>query len=135
MYQPETNRRIARRALEEVWNQGNLDAIDLLYADDCVEHCTNSGMIPGSKDLKYLISPAVVGFPYERLTVKELYSAGDKVVARYVVHGCDTGSAGSWSALSRSARMQGALVMRFSGGKIKESWGTTRMLDLLRRCE
>ena len=135
MYQPQSNQTTAHRAIEEIWNQGNLDAIDSLYADDCVEHSTNSGTIPGSKGLKNLISPAVVGFPYERLTVEELYSAGDKVVARYAVHGCDSGFGGAQQAQSGPASMQGALVLRFSGGQIKESWGTTRMLDLLRRCE
>ena len=135
MSQNETNRMVARRALEEVWNRGNLDIIATLYAEDFVEHSARSGIIRGSEGLKNLVGPAIVGIAYERLAVEELFSTGDKVAARYVVHGCSSGANVNQLPQWQPASARGALVMRFSRGQIKESWGMARMVDLLYRCE
>ena len=131
----ESNEQIAHRAFEEVWNQGNLDAVDALYADDFVEHGVHPRIRSGPNGYKHWISAAVAGFPYERLAIEEFYSAGDKVAARYVVQGCYLGADAGHPTQWKQGSMKGSVVMRIAGGRIKESWGTAKMLDLLCRCE
>jgi predicted ester cyclase len=131
----ELNQTVAHRAFEEIWNQGNLDAVDTLYADDFVEHDRRLSIRPGADSFKYWISTAVVAFPYERLSIEEIYSMGDKIAARYTVHGCSCPSHEGQRNQGERRSMVGALVMRFSRGLISESWGTVKMLDLLSRCE
>jgi predicted ester cyclase len=125
---------IAHRAFEEIWNEGNLDAVDALYSDDFVEHGARPRVAAGRHSYKEWISAAVAGFPYECLTIKEFYCAGDKVAARYVVEGCLRNAGSTRSTGDDHRTVQGVVVMRISGGQIKEAWGTTRMLDLLGRC-
>ena len=131
----EANSLIAHRVLDEVWNYGNLDVVDSLYADDFVEHGTQPRITSGRSRYKHWISTAVVGFPYERLTIEEMYATGDKVAVRYVVEGCDLGSAKSRLARPTEGKTRGAVVMRFSNGRVREAWGTAKLLGLLCRCE
>ena len=131
---PEANRLIAHGVLDEVWNHGNLDVVDSLYADDFVEHGTHPRITSGRNRYKHWISTAVVGFPYERLAIEEMYATGDKVAVRDMVEGCHLGSAKSHLARPTEGTTKGAVVMRFSGGRVKEAWGTAKLLDLLCRC-
>jgi|GEM_PF-6064094 len=131
----EANRLIAQRVLDEVWNHGNLDVVDSLYADDFVEHGTHPRITSGRNRYKHWISTAVAGFPYERLAIEEMYATGDKVAVRYVVEGCQPGSAQSHHARRTAGAIKGAIVLRFSGSRVREAWGTAKLLDLLCRCE
>ncbi len=130
----EANGQSAQQALVEIWNHGNLDLVDSLYAKDYVEHGTQPRITSGRSRYKYWISTAVAGFPYERLTIEEIYATGDKVAVRYVIEGCRLGSTKSHFARRAAGTTKGAVVMRFSGGQIREAWGTAKLLDLLCRC-
>ena len=126
---------VASHAFEEIWNHGNLDAVDEIYADDFVEHGAHPLLKPGPIGYKGWISAAVASFPYEQLHVEELYATGDKVAVRYVVQGCFGGADVGQRARSKPGPVKGCVVMRITGGQIKESWGTAKMMDLLGRCE
>ena len=102
----ETNRQSAQQALHEVWNHGNLDVVDSLYADDFVEHGTQLGITSGRSRYKHWISSAVAGFPYERLSIEEMYATGDKVAVRYVIEGCLPGSTKSHLARHEGGRQR-----------------------------
>jgi hypothetical protein len=128
------NRTITSRAFEEIWNQGNLDAIDVLYAEEFVEHGNQLEIASGRTAFKHWVSAAVASFNYERLTVEELYSAGDKVAVRYTVLGCALGSPGNRRGGSAIEASRGTVVLRICDGRIRESWGIAKMLELLYRC-
>jgi predicted ester cyclase len=129
------NCRIAHQAIEDIWNQGNLDAVDTLYADEFVEHGIHPLLRSGSSSYKHWISSAVASFPYERVSVEELYASGDKVAARYVVQGCHIDADKHQHIRGLRRAMKGSVIMRISGGRITESWGTARLLELLCQCE
>ena len=129
----ESNRLSAQRALDEVWNHGNLDIVDSLYTSDFVEHGTQAGITSGRNRYKHWISTAVASFPYERISVEEIHATGDKVAVRYVIEGC-LHSTAKRSRAARQEGTKGAVVMRFSGGRVSEAWGTARLLELLCRC-
>jgi predicted SnoaL-like aldol condensation-catalyzing enzyme len=42
----EENKTLVRRFYEEVWNKGNLDAADAIFADDYVRHDLRPGDAP-----------------------------------------------------------------------------------------
>ena len=131
----EANRLSAQRALDEVWNHGNLDVVDSLFADDFVEHGTQPWITSGRSRYKHWISSAVASFRYERLTIEETYVAGDKVAVRYIIEGCLLGTSEDHFVEREQGTTKGAVIMRFSGGRVREAWGTAKLLDLLCRCE
>jgi hypothetical protein len=48
----ENNKALVRRFVEEVYNRGNLDAVDELLAPDYVDHTEPSGKYAGREGLK-----------------------------------------------------------------------------------
>ena len=117
----ELSKTIARKAIEEIWNQHNLDAIDVLYAPNYVTHDLGTKAVPDREGLKWLVSQAVAAAPNARVSIDMMLAEGDKVAMRY------TASNG------HGATATGALMVRTVRGQIRESWGAGRMVELLHR--
>lgn len=117
----EVSKTVTRKAIEEIWNQHNLDAIDVLYAPNYVTHDLGAKAVPDREGLKWLASQAVAAAPNARVSIDLMLAEGDKVAMRY--------SAGN----GRGSTATGALVVRIVHGQIRESWGVTRMVELLQR--
>lgn len=127
----ELSQSIARRAIEEIWNQHNLDAIDLLYAANYVTR--DRGAVPGREGLKQMVRQAVDAAPHARVSIDLLLAEGDKVAMRYTARsGPGDGVPGTLQT-SQQASATGALVVRVVRGQIRESWGAGRMAELLHR--
>jgi predicted SnoaL-like aldol condensation-catalyzing enzyme len=117
----ELNRAVACRAIEEIWNQHNLDAIDVLYAPNYVTCDLGARAMPDREGLKQLVSQTVAAAPNARVSIDLMLAEGDKVALRYKA--CN----------GHGATVTGALVVRVVHGQIRESWGATRMVELLCR--
>jgi predicted SnoaL-like aldol condensation-catalyzing enzyme len=117
----ETNQGIARRAIEEIWNQHNLDAVDALYADNYVTRDLRRFVVLDRAGLKELIGQAIADAPNVHLSIDLMLAGGDKVAMRYTARN------------GHAETATGALHVQIVGGKIKESWGAPRMAALLRR--
>jgi predicted SnoaL-like aldol condensation-catalyzing enzyme len=117
----EVSKTVARRAIEEIWNQHNLDAIDVLYAANYVTHDRGARAVPGPEGFKQLASQAIAAAPNVRVSIDLMLAEGDKVAMRY--------TAGN----GHGATVTGALVVRTVRGQIRESWGAGRMVELLYR--
>ena len=122
---------LVRRAVEEIWNQGELDVADALFSADYVNH---AGLIPdllcGPEAIKLSVALYRTAFPDLQISVDELTAKQDTVLLR-------------WTARSAARATQGTLtgiiVSRCAGGKIVESWtswdqaGVIEQLGLVRR--
>lgn len=125
----EANKAIARRAIEEIWNRRNQDAIDILCAADYATRDMAPGINPGREGYRQWVSDALRTFPDAFLTIEDMVAVGDKVAVRYTVrHSGQDVQQGI-----NSGGKQGALVLRISEGRISESWGATRIVHLLQR--
>jgi len=129
MTRVEANKAIARQAIEEIWDRRNQDAIDMLYAADYMARDIAPSINPGREGYKQWVSDALRTFPDAFLTLEEMVAHGDKVALRYTVRrsGQDTQMG------TNPGGKQGAIVMRISEGRIRESWGATRIVHLLQR--
>lgn len=76
----EANIATFRRAIEEGWNKGNLEAIDELFVPDFVEHQVGFG--PGRDAVKGSIRSLRIAFPDLHLTFEDVVAEGDMVWAR-----------------------------------------------------
>jgi predicted ester cyclase len=90
----ESHKALVRRFVEEVYSQGNTDAI----ADYCVPGSFLAGGLAGQ------IMVMKTAFPDNSFTIDEMVAEADKVVVRMTVHGTNTGPLAGLPAFGRLER-------------------------------
>ena len=120
-----------RRAVDAIWNRGELDVANELFAAHYINH---DGLIPdliqGPEAIKISVAVYRLAFPDLYIAIDTLRSDDDAIVVR-------------WTALNRASDtravasetedrlMSGTTRLRLEGGKIAESWtdwNTDRLL-------
>jgi steroid delta-isomerase-like uncharacterized protein len=129
----EQNKAIARRVFEEVWNKGNLDALDEVYVADVVGHNAPPGQPPGIKGTRQFIGMYLQAFPDTRMVVEDQVAEGDKVVTRWTATGTHRGELMGMPPTGKSVRVTGITINRLEGGKIVEEWGIFDQLGMLQQ--
>jgi predicted ester cyclase len=77
---------------EEIFNGGNLDLADELYASDYVLHDPSLPEdLIGPEGIKQYAAINLGAFPDGRVTVEDQIAEGDKVVSRWTATGTHTG--------------------------------------------
>src|SRR5438067_1644058 len=94
----EENKAIVRNLFEEVFNKGNVAAVDQLVAPNSVGHLDFPTNVPvpaefqlSLEDLKQVVSQFRTTFPDLYYTVELLVAEGDMVVTRVTARGTHTG--------------------------------------------
>ena len=130
----EENKALVRRFYEEVWNRGNVAAVDELIAPNLVHHYDYPTTVPVPADnplsregIKHLIPQFRSAFPDLHCTVELQVAEGDLVVTRVTANGIHkgeyrgltfkgippTGKQVTWTMTD---------ISRILDGKIVESW-------------
>lgn len=124
------DKNVVGRFWEEVYNGGNLDAIDEIFAPDYELHDLVNGKSYGRDGLKGLleqIRSEVSGAADARVTIEDQMAAeADRVVSRFKVH-VPLQDAASYAAqepapANQWLELNGMSISRVSGGRIEESW-------------
>lgn len=110
---PEENKGLIHQVIEEIINQGNLNAIDDVFAPDFVERSTPD-QPPGPDGVKAYVSQVRANFPDLRVSIDDLIAEGDKVVIRTTWRG--TRPSGQQSARTMIQ------IFRITDGKFVEEW-------------
>ena len=127
------NRAVTQRFYEEVWNKGDLDAVDDLMTSDFVDHAAPPGFPSGPEGAKQVFSMYRTAFPDFRLSVEDLVAEDDKVVARWVTHGTHQGELMGIPPTGKPVTVAGIDVFRLAGGKIAEHWAEFDMLGMMQQ--
>ena len=127
------NKALLRRFYEELWSNGNLEAIPELVAEDFVDHHALPGAPPGREGLAELVVTWRTAFPDMRETCEDLISEGEKVVGRFTMRGTHTGEFLGVPPTGRRVTMSGIDIVRVAGGKISESWYGEHLLELVQQ--
>ena len=133
MSDEERNKALLRRFYEELWSQGDLDAISELVADDFVDHHPLPGAPPGREGLAALITTWRTAFPDMRETCEALIAEGDKVVGRFTMRGTHSGEFMGVPRTGQRVTMSGIDIVRVAGGKIAEFWYGEHLLELMQQ--
>ena len=72
-------------------------------------------------------------FPDIQFTLEDLLAAEDKVVARFMARGTQTGMFQGIPATGRAAAVSGIAIYRLAGGKVVEQWLEYDQLGLLQQ--
>ncbi len=116
----ERNKAVVRRMVDEVLNEGRLDAIDELYAP---------ALAAGARRW---IAPFRASFPDMHMDVVDLIAEGDKVVGRFT---CSGTHLGEWLRDAPTGRrfekVDEVYIFRLRAGRIIHAWGIEDTLGRL----
>ena len=130
----EENKAIVRRVNDEVWNEGHLDVIDELIADDFVATVVGAPeQIRGPQGFREFVGLYRTAFPDLRITVDEQVAEGETIVTRWTATGTNEGELMGIPATGKQATTAGININRISGGKLVEGWGLFDQLGLLQQ--
>ena len=108
----EDNKRLVARAIAEVINEGNLDAVDELYAPEIAAVA------------RAWVAPFREAFPDVRMDTIALVGEGDTVVGEFRCSGTQTGPWIGRPATGRSFRdVREVYWFTVRGGRIVDWWG------------
>ncbi len=125
---------IARREIEEVFNAGDLDVVDELYAAEYVGHDPAlPEPVRGPAGVKEQVSGYRAAFPDLRLTAETMLAEGDRVVIRWTAVGTHEGELFGVAPTGRQATVTGISLTRIVGGRIVEDWTSWDALGLMQQ--
>ena len=134
------NAALVRRAVEEIWNRGQLDVADVLFATDYINHAgLISDLVRGPEAIKISAAFYRTAFPNSQITIDALTAKRDAVVLRWTAY--SSAPPVGHAASTTPGALAGIIVSRCAGGQIVESWaqwdqaGIVKQLGLILREE
>lgn len=117
----EGNKAIARRAAEEFWNKGNLNAVDELVHPDYVGHMPGQE-IRGVEGFRRSIEGFRSAFPDVHFHVESQVAEGDEVVTHVEMQATHHGELKGIRATGKPVAVHGMSRVRVADGKVIEEW-------------
>jgi steroid delta-isomerase-like uncharacterized protein len=128
----EQNKTNVRRLFDELWNKGNLKVADELIAPTYTHHDASTPDVGrGPESEKKRVTLYRTAFTDLRLTVEDMISEGETVVARWSCRGAHKGDLNGIAATGKQIAINGVSIVRFSGGKMIEGWINWDALGLM----
>jgi steroid delta-isomerase-like uncharacterized protein len=131
---PGENTTRVTRIPEEIFNRGNVDAVDELFTSDFIEHVRRPPGVPaGVAGFKQFVIMVRSAFPDFRYTVEDTVEDGDTVVVRVSAHGTMKGDFMGMPASGKEATWQEIHMARLRNDKVVEHWACIDQLGMLQQ--
>lgn len=132
----EENKTIVRRLIEEVWNQGNLAAVDEIISKSDIEEMPSPPHPLGQREYKEWVAYTRTVFPDFHFTVESMIAEEDRVMVRMTWRGtqkaeCRTVLGIDIAPTGRSVAVAEFSEFHLSNGKIVEYWYLQDALGML----
>ncbi len=128
------NKQLIETFIQELFSQGDLEAVDRYLAPTFVNH---DPPFPGAPDGPEGMRQAAAMFrqavPDWRSEVEQLVAEGDIVVERFTARGTHRGELMGVPATGKEIVLAGVNIFRIDGDRIVERWGRLDDLGLLRQ--
>lgn len=114
---------LVRRAIEAIWNQGDLTVADVIFANDYRNHAgLITNLVRGPEAIKVSVALYRTAFPDLQISIDALTAQRDAVLLR-------------WTARSPAhyGTLTGLFVCRIAGDQIAESWTQWDQVGVLER--
>ena len=109
----QANKQLVRRHIDLSWNDADFEALDQVWAPDCVVHLPTGQTIAGLGALQDHLRSAVLYWSDRRCEIEALVSEGDTVANRWTFRG---------TAGGETVTIAGMDFYRMSDGLIVEEW-------------
>ena len=117
----EANKEVVRRFVQEIFVDGNADAVDELVAKDFVPH-TWPSTGDGRADLKRAIERVSKALSDPSFTIKDVIAEDDRVAVRLTATARQTGEFMGILPSGRSYTIDEIHIFRIRGGMVVEHW-------------
>lgn len=127
----QANKALVQRDFEEVWNQGNLAAVEEIFAASFTFHLPDREAT-GIESHKEYINTLRSIYPDLHYTIEDLIAEGDRVVARWTFRGTYQESSENTPAdiIGKQITTTGISIYRIADDKIQEDWTNWDALGL-----
>jgi predicted ester cyclase len=112
-------------SLHEIWNTGNLELIDRVYAPDFLAHWPASSEVPerrGIDGIRFGVTRIRTAFPDWHEQVLDVFGSGDRVASRYVSTRTHQGVFWGVEPTGRRVEIEEISIFRVAGGRVAEQW-------------
>jgi steroid delta-isomerase-like uncharacterized protein len=130
---PEQNKDVVRRFVDEVFIQGNKDAVDELVADDFAAHTWPSQSGDAKADLKAAIDRVGKGLDDPSFTIDALIAEGDAVAARLTTSATQVGPFMGLPPSGKRYTIEEIHWFRLRDGKVVEHWHQMDQMGLMKQ--
>ncbi len=122
----------ARRIYEEVYNKGNLDAVDEIFDASYVRHQSPMQKVEGVEAYKAFISETLAAYTNFEMVVEDILADGNKTIAKLMLTGKNTGRIPTLKTppTGREIAMPSCVVSTWENGKIVEETAYNDYLGL-----
>jgi steroid delta-isomerase-like uncharacterized protein len=128
----EENKAIMRGMIEELWNQGKMEAADKYFSADHVAPDIPT-VPPGPEGVKMIAGMFLNAFPDLHMEIEDIIAEGDKVVARFVETGTHKGDFMGVPATGKSVKFAEVGILQIQDGKIVKSWYNLDQFGLMQQ--
>ncbi len=129
----EDNKTLIRDIIEEVWNKGNVEAVDRYFAPDYVDQDPLPGQAPGPEGYKQSVAAIRDAFPDLNLTLEHILSEGDQVAFHYTMRGTHQGPFMGIPPTGNPFSVSGMIFARVAEGKAAERWANLDTMGLMQQ--
>jgi len=119
----EANITAVRRLTQEGFVGGEIDVVDEVVADECIDHDPMLGQGQGREGQRHTCQMVVNGLSNRSTLRDEFLAVGDTVVENWVFQGTHTGEFLGVPATGKQLQVRGIEIWRLANGKIVERWG------------
>ena len=125
-------RNFVARWMEELWQKGNLDAIEELHAPEFRDR-SPAGRDPDNAGFRDGLRELYAAFPDFEAVIEDLVveAASGKVALRWSARGTHRGAFLGWAPTGRTIVFRGIEILRLENGTLIERWGEWDGLDLI----
>lgn len=131
---PEQNKNLVRRAVEEIWNQGNYDTIEEFVSHDFVAHSSAPDEeTHGPEGAKQFFTQLRKAFPDIYFTIEDQIAEEDRVVTHWTARGTHKGEFKGIPPMGKQVKLTAIDIDRIVNGKVVECWTNIDELGLLQQ--
>jgi steroid delta-isomerase-like uncharacterized protein len=123
----DANKKLVRQVAEEIWNSGNVQKVNDLFAKQCVCHDPAfPDPVRGTEAYKNFVNALRTGFPDFRVKIDDLIAEGDRVACHYTLSGTNSGDLKYGNvnapATRKKAAWTGVTIFHCKDGKCVEQY-------------
>jgi predicted ester cyclase len=127
------NEALVCRAVESIWNRGDLDLADELFSPDYVNHYgLIADVVLGPEAIKISAALHRLAFPHLCVVVEDVSTDQGIVVVRWTASRGSSGRPDGRAVAAEQESLTGVTRSRFADGRIIESWTEWDRIGVLR---
>jgi steroid delta-isomerase-like uncharacterized protein len=114
--------KLARRLINDVWSNGDVDAIDELVTADYVDYYEGAKNVEGRDGLREYVTGLRESFPDFGKEIKEVVASEDAVALRFMATGTHEAVYEGIEPTGVEMSFAGSIFFHFEDGKISETY-------------